>query len=386
MNTFEKDSTYIAHAYGRLPVEFARASGSEVFGSDGKRYIDLGSGIAVNIFGHCDPVWTAAVEKQLHTFAHTSNYYYSAPQADLAERLCTRTGMARVFFSNSGAEANECAIKTARKYAFDKYGKGRSTIVTLTGSFHGRTMATLAATGQDAFHNYFFPFPEGFAYTPANDAEALKAALDGSVCALLLEMVQGEGGVNVLDRDFVPTAAALCAERDVLLLVDEVQTGNGRTGTLYAYEQFGVKPDILTTAKGLGGGLPIGATLLGGKTAGTLTPSSHGSTFGGNPVCAAGALSVIDRIDDALLAGVRRKGAYIREKLEKHPAVGSVSGMGLMLGIQTKKDAKAVCARALEKGLLVLTAKDKVRLLPALNIPDPLLEEGLEILQSILDE
>lgn len=386
MNTFEKDSTYIAHAYGRLPVEFARASGSEVFGSDGKRYIDLGSGIAVNIFGHCDPVWTAAVEKQLHTFAHTSNYYYSAPQADLAERLCTRTGMARVFFSNSGAEANECAIKTARKYAFDKYGKGRSTIVTLTGSFHGRTMATLAATGQDAFHNYFFPFPEGFAYTPANDAEALKAALDGSVCALLLEMVQGEGGVNVLDRDFVQTAAALCAERDVLLLVDEVQTGNGRTGTLYAYEQFGVKPDILTTAKGLGGGLPIGATLLGGKTAGTLTPSSHGSTFGGNPVCAAGALSVIDRIDDALLAGVRRKGAYIREKLEKHPAVGSVSGMGLMLGIQTKKDAKAVCARTLEKGLLVLTAKDKVRLLPALNIPDPLLEEGLEILQSILDE
>ena len=386
MNTFEKDSTYIAHAYGRLPVEFARASGSEVFGSDGKRYIDLGSGIAVNIFGHCDPVWTAAVEKQLHTFAHTSNYYYSAPQADLAERLCTRTGMARVFFSNSGAEANECAIKTARKDAFDKYGKGRSTIVTLTGSFHGRTMATLAATGQDAFHNYFFPFPEGFAYTPANDAEALKAALDGSVCALLLEMVQGEGGVNVLDRDFVQTAAALCAERDVLLLVDEVQTGNGRTGTLYAYEQFGVKPDILTTAKGLGGGLPIGATLLGGKTAGTLTPSSHGSTFGGNPVCAAGALSVIDRIDDALLAGVRRKGAYIREKLEKHPAVGSVSGMGLMLGIQTKKDAKAVCARALEKGLLVLTAKDKVRLLPALNIPDPLLEEGLEILQSILDE
>lgn len=386
MNTFEKDSTYIAHAYGRLPVEFARASGSEVFGSDGKRYIDLGSGIAVNIFGHCDPVWTAAVEKQLHTFAHTSNYYYSAPQADLAERLCTRTGMARVFFSNSGAEANECAIKTARKYAFDKYGKGRSTIVTLTGSFHGRTMATLAATGQDAFHNYFFPFPEGFAYTPANDAEALKAALDGSVCALLLEMVQGEGGVNVLDRDFVQTAAALCAERDVLLLVDEVQTGNGRTGTLYAYEQFGVKPDILTTAKGLGGGLPIGATLLGGKTAGTLTPSSHGSTFGGNPVCAAGALSVIDRIDDALLAGVRRKGAYIREKLEKHPAVGSVSGMGLMLGIQTKKDAKAVCARALEKGLLVLTAKDKVRLLPALNIPDPLLEEGLEILQSILDK
>ena len=386
MNTFEKDSTYIAHAYGRLPVEFARASGSEVFGSDGKRYIDLGSGIAVNIFGHCDPVWTAAVEKQLHTFAHTSNYYYSAPQADLAERLCTRTGMARVFFSNSGAEANECAIKTARKYAFDKYGKGRSTIVTLTGSFHGRTMATLAATGQDAFHNYFFPFPEGFAYTPANDAEALKAALDGSVCALLLEMVQGEGGVNVLDRDFVQTAAALCAERDVLLLVDEVQTGNGRSGRIYSYEQLGVKPVILTTAKGLGGGLPIGATLLGGKTAGTLTPSSHGSTFGGNPVCAAGALSVIDRIDDALLAGVRRKGAYIREKLEKHPAVGSVSGMGLMLGIQTKKDAKAVCARALEKGLLVLTAKDKVRLLPALNIPDPLLEEGLEILQSILDE
>lgn len=386
MNTFEKDSAYIAHAYGRLPLEFARASGSEVFGSDGKRYIDLGSGIAVNVFGHCDPVWTAAVEKQLGAFAHTSNYYYSAPQAELAERLCARTGLSRVFFSNSGAEANECAIKTARKYSFDKYGPNRGVVVTLTGSFHGRTMATLAATGQDAFHHSFFPFPTGFAYTPPEDAGALKKALDGSVCALLLELVQGEGGVNVLSRDFVQTAAALCAERDILLLIDEVQTGNGRSGTLYAFEQYGVAPDIVTTAKGLGGGLPIGATLLGAKTADTLTPSSHGSTFGGNPVCAAGAVSILDRIDDALLAGVRRKSAYIRETLGKHPAVEAVDGLGLMLGVKTKHDAKAVCARALEKGLLVLTAKDKVRLLPALNIPDALLAEGLDILQSILDE
>ena len=237
MNTFEKDSAYIAHAYGRLPLEFARASGSEVFGSDGKRYIDLGSGIAVNAFGHCDPVWTAAVEKQLGAFAHTSNYYYSAPQAELAERLCARTGLSRVFFSNSGAEANECAIKTARKYSFDKYGPNRGVVVTLTGSFHGRTMATLAATGQDAFHHSFFPFPTGFAYTPPEDAGALEKALDGSVCALLLELVQGEGGVNVLSRNFVQTAAALCAERDILLLIDEVQTGNGRSGTLYAFEQ-----------------------------------------------------------------------------------------------------------------------------------------------------
>ena len=386
LNTFEKDSAYIAHAYGRLPLEFARASGSEVFGSDGKRYIDLGSGIAVNAFGHCDPVWTAAVEKQLGAFAHTSNYYYSAPQAELAERLCARTGLSRVFFSNSGAEANECAIKTARKYSFDKYGPNRGTVVTLTGSFHGRTMATLAATGQDAFHHSFFPFPTGFAYTSPEDAGALEKALDGSVCALLLELVQGEGGVNVLSRDFVQTAAALCAERDILLLIDEVQTGNGRSGTLYAFEQYGVVPDIVTTAKGLGGGLPIGATLLGAKTADTLTPSSHGSTFGGNPVCAAGAVSILDRIDDALLAGVRRKSAYIRETLGKHPAVEAVDGLGLMLGVKTTHDAKAVCARALEKGLLVLTAKDKVRLLPALNIPDALLAEGLDILQSILDE
>ena len=291
-----------------------------------------------------------------------------------------------MFFSNSGAEANECAIKTARKYSFDKYGPNRGVVVTLTGSFHGRTMATLAATGQDAFHHSFFPFPTGFAYTPPEDAGALKKALDGSVCALLLELVQGEGGVNVLSRDFVQTAAALCAERDILLLIDEVQTGNGRSGTLYAFEQYGVAPDIVTTAKGLGGGLPIGATLLGAKTADTLTPSSHGSTFGGNPVCAAGAVSILDRIDDALLAGVRRKSAYIRETLGKHPAVEAVDGLGLMLGVKTTHDAKAVCARALEKGLLVLTAKDKVRLLPALNIPDALLAEGLDILQSILDE
>lgn len=382
------DSQYVAHTYARAPVTFVRGEGCHLYDEAGKSYIDMGSGIAVSALGYGDEGWVAAVSAQAGQLAHASNLYHTAPQALLAQRLCERTGMKRVFFGNSGAEANECAIKAARRYSALKHGENvRPVILTLENSFHGRTLATLAATGQDAFHHDFGPFPEGFRHVPANDADALKAALDvGDVCALLIETIQGEGGVNCLTEEYIRAAREMTEARDILLMIDEVQTGNGRTGTLYAYEQFGVKPDILTTAKGLGGGLPIGATLLGGKTAGTLTPSSHGSTFGGNPVCAAGALSVIDRIDDALLAGVRRKGAYIREKLEKHPAVGSVSGMGLMLGIQTKKDAKAVCARALEKGLLVLTAKDKVRLLPALNIPDPLLEEGLEILQSILDE
>lgn len=382
MNTFEKDSAYIAHAYGRLPLEFARASGSEVFGSDGKRYIDLGSGIAVNAFGHCDPVWTAAVEKQLGAFAHTSNYYYSAPQAELAERLCARTGLSRVFFSNSGAEANECAIKTARKYSFDKYGPNRGTVVTLTGSFHGRTMATLAATGQDAFHHSFFPFPTGFAYTPPEDAGALEKALDGSVCALLLELVQGEGGVNVLSRDFVQTAAALCAERDILLLIDEVQTGNGRCGKLYSYMHHDIAPDIVTTAKGLGGGLPIGATLLGSRCADVLTLGSHGSTFGGNPVAAAGAVSILDRIDDTLLAGVLHREGLIRKALADVPGIVEITGRGLMLGIRCEKPAGEIVARAAQQGVLALTAKDKIRLLPALNIPEELLLEALEILKK----
>ena len=329
MNTFEKDSTYIAHAYGRLPVEFARASGSEVFGSDGKRYIDLGSGIAVNIFGHCDPVWTAAVEKQLHTFAHTSNYYYSAPQADLAERLCTRTGMARVFFSNSGAEANECAIKAARRYSALKHGENvRPVILTLENSFHGRTLATLAATGQDVFHHDFGPFPEGFRHIPANDVAALKTALDvGDVCALLIETIQGEGGVCCLTEEYIQAARELTEARDILLMVDEVQTGNGRTGKLYSYQHFGILPDVVSTAKGLAGGLPMGACLLGEKTADVLTPGTHGSTFGGNPVCAAAALYVQDRLTDELMAEVAQKGEWVRAELAQLPGV-TVSGAG----------------------------------------------------------
>ena len=384
MNTFEKDERYIAHAYGRLPLEFSHGAGSEVYGTDGKRYIDLGSGIAVNIFGLCDREWTAAVENQLSRFAHTSNYYYSAPQADLAELLCRRTGLERVFFSNSGAEANECAIKTARKYSFDKYGKDRSRIAALSGGFHGRTVTTLSATGQEVFHNYFFPFTDGFEFVAPNDTAALERALDGDVCGFMAELVQGEGGVNVLDRDYIRFAERLCRERDILLITDEVQTGNGRTGTLFAYEQYGIIPDILTTAKGLGGGLPIGATLMGAKVADTLTRSTHGSTFGGNPVCAAGALNILSRIDDALLDGVRRKGEMIREYFKNDPGVENISGMGLMLGLKTVRSAGEVCAAALEKGLLVLTAKDRVRLLPALNIPDALLEEGLSLLKAAI--
>ena len=384
MNTFEKDERYIAHAYGRLPLEFSHGAGSEVYGTDGNRYIDLGSGIAVNIFGLCDREWTAAVENQLSRFAHTSNYYYSAPQADLAELLCRRTGLERVFFSNSGAEANECAIKTARKYSFDKYGKDRSRIVALSGGFHGRTVTTLSATGQEVFHNYFFPFTDGFEFVAPNDTAALERALDGDVCGFMAELVQGEGGVNVLDRDYIRFAERLCRERDILLITDEVQTGNGRTGTLFAYEQYGIIPDILTTAKGLGGGLPIGATLMGAKVADTLTKSTHGSTFGGNPVCAAGALNILSRIDDALLDGVRRKGEMIREYFKNDPGVENISGMGLMLGLKTVRSAGEICAAALENGLLVLTAKDRVRLLPALNIPDALLEEGLSLLKAAI--
>ena len=389
MNTekvISRDNDYILHTYGRSQVVLAEGEGMTARDADGKSYLDFTSGIGVNSLGYCHPAWVRAVADQAATLQHTSNLYYTAPDGKLAKKLCRRTGLDAVFFGNSGAEANEGAIKCARKYSVDTYGESRNKVITLVNSFHGRTLATLTATGQDVFHHDFGPFPGNFDYVPAGDFAALKKAADKDTCAVMMELVQGEGGVNVLSRDFVQTAAALCAERDILLLIDEVQTGNGRSGTLYAFEQYGVAPDIVTTAKGLGGGLPIGATLLGAKTADTLTPSSHGSTFGGNPVCAAGAVSILDRIDDALLAGVRRKSAYIRETLEKHPAVEAVDGLGLMLGVKTTHDAKAVCARALEKGLLVLTAKDKVRLLPALNIPDALLAEGLDILQSILDE
>lgn len=385
MNTKELDNQYVAHAYGRFDVALTKGQGSTLYDEDGKKYIDFGSGIGVTAFGINDPVWTKAVEEQLHRVQHTSNLYYTAPCAKLAQLLCEKSGMKKVFFGNSGAEANEGAIKFARKYSFDKYGAGRSTIITLVNSFHGRTITTLAATGQDSFHTVFDPFTPGFKYCPANDVESLQAAATDDVCAVLFECVQGEGGVNNLSPTFVSAIAKLAKEKDILIAVDEVQTGNGRTGTYFAYQQYGITPDIVTTAKGLGGGLPIGAVLFGKKLQDTMTPGSHGSTFGGNPVVAAGACSIVKRIDDDFLREVQRKSEKIRTALAKVKGVQSISGMGLMLGIETDKPAGEVAKACLANGLLILTAKTKLRLLPALNISDAELDEGLEILKGVLE-
>lgn len=385
MNTKELDNQYVAHAYGRFDVALTKGQGSTLYDEDGKKYIDFGSGIGVTAFGINDPIWTKAVEEQLHRVQHTSNLYYTAPCAKLAQLLCEKSGMKKVFFGNSGAEANEGAIKFARKYSFDKYGAGRSTIITLVNSFHGRTITTLAATGQDSFHTVFDPFTPGFKYCSANDIEALQAAATDDVCAVLFECVQGEGGVNNLSPTFVNAIAKLAKEKDILIAVDEVQTGNGRTGTYFAYQQYGITPDIVTTAKGLGGGLPIGAVLFGEKLQDTMTPGSHGSTFGGNPVVAAGACPIVERIDDDFLREVQRKSEKIRTALAKVKGVQSISGMGLMLGIETDKPAGEVAKACLANGLLILTAKTKLRLLPALNISDAELDEGLEILKGVLE-
>lgn len=385
MNTKELDNQYVAHAYGRFDVALTKGQGSTLYDEDGKKYIDFGSGIGVTAFGINDPVWTKAVEEQLHRVHHTSNLYYTAPCAKLAQLLCEKSGMKKVFFGNSGAEANEGAIKFARKYSFDKYGAGRSTIITLVNSFHGRTITTLAATGQDSFHTVFDPFTPGFKYCPANDIEALQAAATDDVCAVLFECVQGEGGVNNLSPTFVNAIAKLAKEKDILIAVDEVQTGNGRTGTYFAYQQYGITPDIVTTAKGLGGGLPIGAVLFGEKLQNTMTPGSHGSTFGGNPVVAAGACSIVERIDDDFLSEVQSKSEKIRTALAKVKGIKSISGMGLMLGMETDKPAGEVAKACLANGLLILTAKSKLRLLPALNISDAELNEGLEILKGVLE-
>lgn len=385
MNTKELDNQYVAHAYGRFDVALTKGQGSTLYDENGKKYIDFGSGIGVTAFGINDPVWTKAVEEQLHRVQHTSNLYYTAPCAKLAQLLCEKSGMKKVFFGNSGAEANEGAIKFARKYSFDKYGAGRSTIITLVNSFHGRTITTLAATGQDSFHTVFDPFTPGFKYCPANDIEALQTAATDDVCAVLFECVQGEGGVNNLSPTFVSAIAKLAKEKDILIAVDEVQTGNGRTGNYFAYQQYGITPDIVTTAKGLGGGLPIGAVLFGEKLQDTMTPGSHGSTFGGNPVVAAGACSIVERIDDDFLSEVQRKSEKIRTALAKVKGVQSISGMGLMLGIETDKPAGEVAKACLANGLLILTAKTKLRLLPALNISDAELDEGLEILKGVLE-
>ncbi|MBE5766516.1 MAG: aspartate aminotransferase family protein [Clostridiales bacterium] len=373
------DKEYIANTYARFDLTITGGRGSIVYDDQGKEYIDLGSGIAANSVGICDPVWQQAVIEQLMQVQHTSNLYYTAPQAKLAKLLCEKTGMKKVFFSNSGAESNECAIKAARKYASDK-NSGRDTIITLWQSFHGRTISTLSATGQEHFHQHFGPFTPGFVHVKANDIEDLRAAVaNNKVCGIMMEMVQGEGGVNCLDKEFVDECAKICAENDILLMVDEVQTGNGRTGKLYAYEHYGIKPDIVSTAKGLGGGLPIGATLLGEKVENTLSAGTHGSTFGGNPICAAGAYSIISRLDDEFLAEVTAKSEYIFSQFP------NATGMGLMIGIATEKPAGEVVRAAMEKGVLCLTAKTKVRLLPALTIPWDQLKKAVAILKEVME-
>ncbi len=383
MNTFDKDAAYVAHTYGRFPLEIVSGKGSVLTDSNGKTYIDLGTGIAVNTFGTADEEWIRAVTEQLGKFSHTSNLFYTSPCADLAEELCTRTGMKKVFFSNSGAEANECAIKAARKYAAGLWGKDRYTVVTLNNSFHGRTVTTLAATGQEVFHKDFTPLTPGFVSVPANDIEAVREAVfRENAIAVMFETVQGEGGVLPLTREFVGGLKDLAEETGILLIADEVQTGNGRTGRLYGYMNYGMVPDIVTTAKGLGGGLPIGATMLGEKLENIYQPGDHGSTFGGNPAVCAGALNVIKRLDEDLLAQVRAKSQLIFETLQGAEGIKSVSGLGLMIGVETVGDAKEILAYCRQKGVIALSAKTKVRLLPPLNIPEETLKEALDVLKE----
>ncbi|MCD7776792.1 MAG: acetylornithine/succinylornithine family transaminase [Firmicutes bacterium] len=381
----EKDRLYIANTYNRFPVEIVRGKGSLLYDDTGKEYIDMGAGIAVSTFGAADPEWIEAVTSQAGKFQHTSNLYYSSPCVLLAEELIKRTGMKKVFFSNSGAEANECAIKTARRYSELKYGTDakRYKIITMDKGFHGRTLATLAATGQEAFHQSFLPVTDGFVYAKTDDLDDVVRLVDeGGCCAIMIETICGEGGVLPLSPEFIRGVAELAEKRDLLLIIDEVQTGNGRTGKLYSYMNFDIKPDIVSTAKGLAGGLPLGATLLGEKVGDVLTAGTHGSTFGGNPICCAAAMSVLSRITDDLLAEVKAKGEYIKTVLTASEDVVSVTGMGLMIGIEFKRPTPEVVAECRERGLLVLTAKNKVRLLPALNIPWGLLERAVEILKE----
>ena len=386
-NSKNIDKQYVANTYARFDVEIVAGNGSRVYDENGREYIDLATGIAVNTFGVSDKEWIEAVTNQLGKFQHVSNLYYSEPCATLAKMLCERTGAKKVFFGNSGAEANECAIKTARKWAQDTKGEGDYTIITLKNSFHGRTIATLTATGQDVFHKDFGPFPSGFAYAEANNIDSVKQIVkEQKCCAIMMEMVQGEGGVLPLDKEFVSEVVAIAKENELLVIVDEVQTGNGRTGTLYAYEQFGFTPDIVSTAKGLGGGLPLGATMLFERVEGTLNAGSHGSTFGGNPIACAGAINIISRIDEELLSGVRQRSEYIISSLKNAKGIKSVSGMGLMLGIETEKDSSEVLKKCMERGILPIKAKTKIRLLPALNIPMEDLTRAIEILKECVAE
>ena len=386
MDDKQLDRQYVENTYARQDLLLDHGKGALVWDENGREYIDLGSGIGVNALGHADEGWLQAVTGQLKKLAHTSNLYYTAPCARLAEELCTRTGQEKAFFCNSGAEANECAIKAARKYSFTRYGAGRHVIVTLQNSFHGRTMATLSATGQDAFHRYFDPFPEGFRYAPANDLAGTLAALRGDVCALLFEPIQGEGGVVELDHGYLQKLAAVCREQDILLIADEVQTGIGRTGKLLGCEHSGVRPDIVTLAKGLGGGLPIGAALFGERAAGTRQAGDHGSTFGGNPAVCAGACEVLRRLDDGFLAEVEKKGDYLRGRLLATPNVREVSGRGLMLGVALREGISPaeVVKAAIAKGVIPLTAHERLRLLPPLVITGGELTRASDILCDVI--
>ncbi len=382
-NLISIDKEYVANTYARFPVALKSGKGCILTDEDGKEYIDLGSGIGVTAFGIGDEAWVAAVTAQLTTLQHSSNLYYTQPCAHLAKLLCEKTGMKKVFFSNSGAESNECAIKVARKYSADKKGDDCYTIVTLVNSFHGRTLTALAATGQDHFHKLFQPLTPGFVHVAAEDIQGLeKAVAQHKVAGILMECVQGEGGVVALSREFVHAAAKIAKEQDIPLMIDEVQTGNGRTGKLYAYMHYGIQPDIVSTAKGLGGGLPIGATLMGEKMQSVLGAGDHGSTYGGNPVCCAGALSILSRLDDALLAEVQAKSDYVFEALQGAKGVVSVTGMGLMIGIKPVRPAKEVVMDCMAQGVLCLTAKDKLRLLPALNIPMEQLKRAVDVIKA----
>ena len=387
MSFMNMDQSYVAGTYKRFPVEIVSGKGSRVTDLNGQEYVDMGSGIGVTAFGFGDEAWMAAVTEQLGKVQHTSNLYYTEPCAKLAKLLCERTGMKKVFFANSGAEANECAIKVARKYSAMKKGSDCYTIVTLVNSFHGRTLTTLAATGQDHFHKDFQPLTPGFIHVPANDIAALEAAVaEHQVAGVMMEVIQGEGGVNALDQQYLMAADKLCHDNDIPFLIDEVQTGNGRTGKLYGYMNFKISPDIVSTAKGLGGGLPIGACMMNEKTETVLGYGDHGSTYGGNPVCCAGAISVIERLDDNFLGRVKRRSGYVMAALYNAPGIESVSGMGLMIGIKTTAPAADVVRECMNRGVLCLTAKDKVRLLPALNIPMDDLEYAIETIKAVAKE
>ncbi|MDO4393173.1 MAG: aspartate aminotransferase family protein [Bacillota bacterium] len=382
----EMDKEYIVGTYNRFDLAIDHGKGARCVSVDGKEYIDFTSGIGVNCLGYCDEGWVDAVTNQIGKLQHCSNLFYSEPQVRTASMLVERTGMNKVFFSNSGAEANEAAIKTARKYGTQNKGENCNKIITLVNSFHGRTMATITATGQDKYHRYFTPFLDGFIYCPANDIETLESLISDQVCAVMLEMVQGEGGVLNLDGEFVQAVAKLCADNDVLFIADEVQTGIGRTGKLFAYEHFDVKPDIVSFAKGIGGGLPIGGAIFGEKTCNVLQPGDHGTTYGGNPVATAGAVYILERMDEEFLEAVRNKGDYLRNALLQCNKVKSVSGMGLMLGVEVEdKEASDVVNEALSRGLMALTAKDKIRLLPPLTITKEEIDEGVAILIEAIE-